>query len=168
MQEQVNAINHNISSVSFHSIYKSWTLSWLEWFFSKSGDASEALCSSEANFPWYTFSFSVFPRSLHLTSSPSLSQLVNPSQLNLNLFPTNCHKLFPQIMFFFFSLTPFLLPCLFLHPSLADTCYFFLLNLVWSLANSAFDRFLKKQKKNATFTFHRLFKLASAVCVWYP
>lgn len=55
-------------------------------------------------------------------------------------------------------------PCLFfLHPSFSEMCYF-LLSFVWSLADRAFDLLMKK---NATFTFHRLFKLTSAVCVWY-
>lgn len=81
MQEQVNAINHNISSVSFHSIYKSLTHSWLEWFFSKSGNSSQAFSSSEANshllarlpflcFPYHSTSHLVF---LALTAAKSLS-----------------------------------------------------------------------------------------------
>lgn len=81
MQEQVNAINHNISSVSFHSIYKSLTHSWLEWFFSKSDNTSEAPFFF---WSWFlslgTLSIPVFSISLYLNSSFSVSQLLNPSQ----------------------------------------------------------------------------------------
>lgn len=155
MQEQVNAINHNISS--FHSIYRGLPCSWLEWFFSKSGNTSEAILSSEANsFSFGTLSIPVFSVSLYLTSSFSLSQLLNPSQWNPNLFP-NTWLTFPSDHVFFPSLS------VFLHPSFSEMCYF-LLSFVWSLADRAFDLLMKK---NATFTFHRLFKLTSAVCVWY-
>lgn len=149
MQEQVNALNHNISSVSFHSIYKSLTQSWLKWFFSKSGNTSEALSSSEANFFLLAhFPFLCFFISLYLPLSSSLSQLLNPSQWNLNLFPT-------ILQTFSFSLcclfNPPLPLCLFLHPSLAEICYC-LLSLVWSLADRAFDLLMEKKMLHSHFT----------------
>lgn len=111
-------INHNISSVSFHSIYKSWTHSWLEWFFRKSDNTSEAP-SSEANFhllAHFPFLFSISP---YLTPSRSLSQLLNPSLWNLNLVPTIwLSTFFPPANVVLFN--PPLPLCLFSRPSSAE------------------------------------------------
>lgn len=158
MQEQVNAVNHNISSVSFHSIYKSLTHSWLEWFFSKSGNTSEAPSSSEANF-FLLAHISVcvffFFISLYLPLSSSLSQLLNPSQWNLNLFPTIAQTFSFSLCCLFNPPLPLslLFPFLFffLHPSLAEICHF-LLSLVWSLADRAFDLLMKKKMLHSHFT----------------
>lgn len=171
MQEQVNAVNHNISSVSFHSIYKSLTHSWLEWFFSKSGNTSEAPSSSEANFfllAHISACVFFFFISLYLPLSSSLSQLLNPSQWNLNLFPTIAQTFSFSLCCLFNPPLPLslLFPFLFffLHPSLAEICYF-LLSLVWSLADRAFDLLMKKK---CYIHISQVVQVdISSLCVWY-
>lgn len=163
MQEQVNAINHNISSLSFHSIYKSLTRSWLAWSFSKSGDVSEALFSStEANFRLPTSSvFHISPS--HFVFSRSRSRYIQ-TQYNRYLSP-NIWLTFPSanVVFVLFFNPHFLSVCYYIHCSLNFLLFSPQLSLIpgweglWSFSG----------KKNATFTFHRLFKLTSTVCVWY-